>query len=59
MGISDKIDDSRIGIDGMTVLKRIKRRFDLEGIFRNHRLTSKFCSVNHLKIIECFGFHRG
>ena len=21
--------------------------------YRNHRLTSKFCSVNHLVIIEC------
>ena len=30
----------------------IKRRFDREDIFRNHRLTSKFCSVNHLVIIE-------
>ena len=44
MGISDNMDDATIVIDETEILK-IKATICLTRFFRNHRLTSNFCSV--------------
>ena len=51
MDISDEIDDATIAIDETTILEN-KATIWPEDICKN-RLTSKFCSVNYLVIIEC------
>ena len=51
MGISDEIDDTTIAIHETTILK-IKATIWSRRFFRNHPLTSRFCSVIHLVIIE-------
>ena len=52
MGISDKIDNTMNAIDETKILE-IKATISTVKVFRNHCLTSKFCLVNHLVIIEC------
>ena len=52
MGTSEEIDDGTIAIDKTKVFE-IKPPIWLTRFFRNHRLTSKCCYVNHLVIIEC------
>ena len=51
MGISDEID-ATIAIDETTILE-IKATIWPRRFLRHHRLTLKFCSVNHPVIIEC------
>ena len=49
---SDEIDGGTIAVDKAKIFE-IKPPIWPRRFFRNHRLTSKCCSVNHLVIIEC------
>ena len=56
-GISDKIDNASNTIDEREIIE-VKVAIRPMRFFRNYRLTSKFCSVNHLVTIECLFLSR-